>query len=64
MWSTSPRLSGLTQPSQHCAEAAEPRFQILDDLLRKLVGFGEVVEISKALVLEPENIEAGFVAGG
>jgi|SRR5215203_6939572 hypothetical protein len=57
------RLSDLTKSSQHCAEAVEPGFQILDDLLSKFVGFGEVVEISKALVLEPENIEASFVAG-
>lgn len=58
--SRSPRAR---QPREHLAEAGKARFQVLDDLLGQLVRFGQVVQVGEALVLEPEQIEAGLVAG-
>ena len=37
--------------------------QVFDDLLRNHGGRGQVVAVGQALVLEPENVQAGFVAG-
>ena len=45
------------------AEAVQAGFQILDDLGRQIVRLRQIVQIGQALVLEPENIQAGLVAG-
>lgn len=44
-------------------KAVKTGFQVLDDLFCQFIGFRKIVEVGKALVLEPENIEAGFVTG-
>ena len=38
-------------------------FEVLKDFCGEHVRIGQVVEVGKRLVLDPENIEAGFVAG-
>ena len=48
--------------AEHLAKAIKPSFQILDDLLGELVRFRQVIQIDQALVLEPEDIEAGAVS--
>ena len=53
----------LPQPREHLPKALKPSLQILDDLFGEFVRFGQVFQIDQALVLEPEEVEAGLVAG-
>ncbi len=46
------------------AEAFESGFDVLDDLLGEVGGLGQAVEVGEAVVLQPEEVEAGFIAGG
>ena len=57
------QLPCLLQIGEHFAEAVEASFQVFDDLFGKVVGPGQVVQVRQALVLEPEYVEAGLVAG-
>jgi hypothetical protein len=56
-------LRCLVQPRQNLAKTIEVRLQVLNDLFRQLVRLGQIVGIGKAFVPQPENIEAGFIAG-
>jgi hypothetical protein len=49
---------------RHCAEVAQRGFDGFGDFFGEEVGGGEVGEVVEAFVFEPEEIEAGFVAGG
>jgi hypothetical protein len=40
----------------------EGGFEVIDDFLRENVGIGQIVEVFKALISEPKDVEAGFVA--
>ena len=42
-------------------EAIHGRLQIVDDIRSQFVGVREAVQISQGLVLDPENIQTGFV---
>ena len=53
----------LPQHRQHLPKAVKPGLQVLDDLLGELVRLRQVVQIDQALVLEPEDVEAGLVPG-
>ena len=46
---------------RHLPEALRGRFQVFDDVVRRLVRVRQVVQIGEALVLKPEEIEAGLV---
>ena len=56
-------MQWLPQPREHLSKSVKSGFQILDDLLGKLVWLGQVVQIHQTLVLEPQDIEAGLVTG-
>ena len=43
-------------------ELLQRRLKVIDDLLRDHLGRGQVVAVGQALVLEPEDVEAGLVA--
>ena len=45
------------------AEAEQASFDVVDDLVGQVGGLWQIVEIGEAVVLEPEEIETGFVAG-
>jgi hypothetical protein len=51
-------LSTLREAFASRVRAFQPRFQILDNFLCEVVRFGQIVEVGKALVLEPEDIKA------
>ena len=57
------QLPCLLQIGEHFAEAVEASSQVFDDLFGKVVGLGQVVQVRQALVLEPEYVGAGLVAG-
>jgi hypothetical protein len=57
-------LCDLIQTHQNPAEATQPCLEVLDDLLGKLIWLRQVIEVSEALVFEPEDIEARLVARG
>ena len=46
------------------AETFEAGLDVLDDLLGEIGGLGQAVEVGEAVVLQPEEVEAGFIAGG
>src|SRR4051794_18415395 len=52
----------LVQCAQNLAKAIKTRLQVLDDFLGEFVRFGQVIEISEALVPEPEHIEACLIS--
>ena len=58
------RVLLFAHPIQDPAEARQAGFEVVDDLCGQFLGFGEVVEVGEALVLEPEDVEAGLVASG
>ena len=41
----------------------EDGFKVFEDFLGENVGFGEIAGAFEAFVFEPEDVEAGFVAG-
>ena len=43
-------------------ELLQRRFQVFHDLLGDDIGIGEVVGGFEGVVLEPEDVEAGFIA--
>ena len=51
-----------SETGEHLAEALQACFEVFDDLFGEVVGLRQVVQVRQALVLEPENIEAGLVA--
>ena len=55
-------LSRLRESGEHLAEAIESSFEVFDNFLSEIIRFWQVVEVGEALVLEPEDIEAGLVA--
>ena len=58
-------LGRLTpQGQEHILQTRQSRLQALDDLFGQLLRLGQVVEVGEAVVLQPEEVEAGFVAGG
>lgn len=58
------RLTNSAQARQHGPKTTQPRLQVLNDLLRQLIRLRQIVQIREALVLEPEDIQAGLVARG
>ena len=50
-------------PASTSRKLVKPSLQVLDDLFGEFVRFRQVVQIDQALVLEPEDVEAGLVAG-
>ena len=57
------RYCSAPEPSHNLPEAVEPGFEVLDDLLSELVRLGEVVDVGQARIPEPEETQAGLVAG-
>ncbi|MGJ0485563.1 MAG: hypothetical protein ACR65R_13695 [Methylomicrobium sp.] len=51
------------QHSRNFPKTSQPRFDIVDDLCRNIVRLGQIVEVGQRFILQPENIQAGFVAG-
>jgi len=47
---------------RYFAELFEGGFEVVDDFLGENVGIGEIVGVFEALVSEPKDVEAGFVA--
>ena len=44
-------------------EAVEAGFEVFDDFFCQHIGVGEVVEVGKAFVFDPEDVQTGFVSG-
>ena len=57
-----PHVTEFLQRRRNCPEAVQPRLEVLDDLFGQFIRFGQVIQIGEALVFQPENIQAGFVA--
>ena len=51
------------QHRRHGSEAVQAGFEVIDDLFREVRGFRQVVEVGEAVVLEPEEVQAGLVPG-
>ena len=56
-------LLSFAKAGQNGAKAGQAGFQVFYDLLRQLVGFRQIVEVGETLILQPEDIEAGFITG-
>jgi hypothetical protein len=54
----------LCQRFLHRAEFFQGGFEAFDDLGGEQGGCGQVVAVFEAVVLEPEDVEVGFVPGG
>ena len=50
-----------SKPCRNIAKTVQPRLQVVDDLQCQFIRLGQIVQIGKALVFQPENIQAGFV---
>ena len=53
----------LPQRGLELREAIQRALEVFDDVRGENVRRGEIVQIGKGLVLDPENIKAGLVAG-
>lgn len=53
----------LRQRRCHVAEGGQRGFEVFDDLLLQHVRRRQIVELVQTVVLQPEHIEAGLVAG-
>ena len=51
----------LFQCSQQLTEPIHGRLEIFQDVLRQFLRGGEIVQIGQSLVLDPEDIQAGFI---
>lgn len=51
----------LRQRSDDFPEAAQSRLKVINNLRRQFIRFREIVQISQALVLQPEDVQAGFI---
>ena len=51
----------LFQRIQQLAESIHGRLEVFQDVLRQFLRGRQVVQISQSLVLDPEDIQAGFV---
>jgi hypothetical protein len=58
-WDSSLLLKG----GEDGAEVLESGFKVFGDVFGEVFGIGEIVEVGKALVFEPGDVEAGFIAG-
>ena len=45
------------------AELFEGGFEVVDDFLGDHIGIGQIGGVFEGVVFEPEEVEAGFVAG-
>ncbi|MGP1678768.1 MAG: hypothetical protein ACTS6J_16630, partial [Burkholderiales bacterium] len=52
-----------TQVRRDQAKLLQRRLQVVDDFLRNHFGRWQVVGVGERMVPEPEDVEAGFVAG-
>lgn len=52
---------GRRQCGGHIAERGQGSFQMVDDLLLQQIGWGQLIKVVEAVVLQPEDIQAGFV---
>ena len=59
LFASSDRLQGRSNG----AEALQASLNVVDDFLSQVRGLREIVEIGEAVILEPEEVEAGFIAG-
>ena len=53
----------MGQASRHIPERCQRSLQVLDDFLVQYIGRWQIVQIVLAVVLQPEDIQAGLVAG-
>ena len=53
----------FSQRSEDGAEVVQAGFDVFHDVFGEVGGLGQVVEIGEAFVLEPRQVETGFVAG-
>lgn len=53
--------SGFVQRSENLPEILQPSLEILDDLCGRRIRIGQIFQISEALVLDPGDVQAGFV---
>lgn len=53
---------GITQIPYNLPELLQCSFEIFHDLQGDNVGIGEVIRCFEGFVLEPEYVEAGFIA--
>lgn len=51
------------QRGAYRSETCKACLDVVDDLFGEDLGFGKVVEVFKAVVFEPEEVEASLVAG-
>jgi hypothetical protein len=56
-------ISLAHQAGCYISERVQRRFQVFDDLLRKDIRRRHFIQVIQAVVLQPENIQAGLVAG-
>lgn len=54
-------LPALVQTCQHRPKTTQPRLQVLNDLLGQLIRLRQIIEVGETFVLEPEDIETGFI---
>ena len=55
--------SSLTISERESCEALTSRFARLNDFLLQHIGWRQIGQVVQAVVLEPENVQAGLVAG-
>ncbi len=51
------------QTCRHIPECVQCGFQMLDDLLLQDIRRRQIIQVLQAVVLQPEDIQAGLVAG-
>ena len=52
-----------SQRGEHGAEVVQAGFDIFDDVFVQIFRIGKVVQVGETFVFEPEDVQAGFVAG-
>ena len=53
----------LRQRPRNLTKASQPRFNIIDNIRRYVVWLRQIVQVGQRFVFQPENIQAGFIAG-
>lgn len=56
-----PFIKLLFQRGHQLIETIQCALQILDDIRSQFAGIGQAVQISQGLVLDPEDVQTGFI---
>jgi hypothetical protein len=56
-------MSVSPQSNCHVSKRGQCRFEMLDDFLLQHIGWRQVIEVVQTFVFQPEDVQAGLVAG-